>query len=508
MGGEIVKGIDSPPSEAWLFAQLLLGRPIARMTGGDRDRQPRSDRRTLEWAAQFSTRAAAKLRALEQMEEAERDAWMRASYYYEQYCLRLLEWNEGDHPRHPKGTSAGGEFAPKSGEAAAGKASAPAKSTSSKTSGAAASAPDSSRWYLPASTKGEWAGEKGNSVFRLKTPIEGSGGRLVGEIEFTNGAPILDRFALPGETATIILTGDHKTDIINAEKAWRQLNPGMDLPGNSTFHHDLLHATEETIDVDGQKVKVLVGKMQLVPSSINKAVFHEGTASVAKKYYQGMGIDAKSIAEIARNESSIASQSKVVSRASRKIKPGKIAKGLAPFVGRTVLRTIPIVSSGLAILEFAENAEAHGVGGAIVRATPVLGDLIGAHDLGSELAKEIRDEADAAESAAQISGNEPSRKAWEEADAQTIAAFNELAPQIKVTNAPNSGDGKGLVDPDEITTALFLYRDAMQSANLKRNTGKSKVAFEAEAAQNKEQLRRRLERASQRRGLALKGPLT
>ncbi len=103
--------------------------------------------------------------------------------------------------------------------------------------------------------------------------------------------------------------------------------------------------------------------------------------------------------------------------------------------------------------------------------------------------------------------NEPSRKAWEQADEQTIAAYNELAPQIKVTNPPQSGDGSGLVDPQEIATALHLYREAMHDANFKRNVHVKGFDFDAAAAHNKQQLRRRLERASQKRSPERRGPI-
>jgi hypothetical protein len=317
----------------------------------------------------------------------------------------------------------------------------------------------------------------------------------------------LDKFALPGKTATIILTGDHPTDLRHAEQAWRNLNPGKKLPDNATFHHDLLHATEQTVTIDGKKTKVLVGKMQLIPTDVNSAVFHQGSASVAKKYYEGLGVDARSVARLAKEEARVAGKSgTIVARALGKIKPGEIAKGIAPLVGRSIVRAIPIVGSGLAIVAFAENVEAHGVGGAVARATPVLGDLISAYDLGSELAKQIRDDADAAAGDAQRKLNEPSRKAWEQADEQTIAAYHEMAPQIRVTNQPQSGDGVELVDPHEIAAALHDYREAMQSANFLRNVHLKGFHFDAAAAHNKQQLRNRLERASQKQGPMRRGP--
>jgi hypothetical protein len=91
---------DSPPSEAWLFAQSILGRPIPRMMPPEakakaqredlgrrarfshrhaeelRRRQSteanaRRDRELMEWAAQISTEAKDKLRAIQQIEAQE-----------------------------------------------------------------------------------------------------------------------------------------------------------------------------------------------------------------------------------------------------------------------------------------------------------------------------------------------------------------------------------------------------------------------------------------------------
>jgi len=215
-----------------------------------------------------------------------------------------------------------------------------------------------------------------------------------------------------------------------------------------------------------------------------------------------------SVARLAKEEVRLAGgSSKVVGRALGKIKPGKIAKGLAPLVGRSIVRAIPLVGTGLAVLEFTENVEAHGVGGAIARATPLLGDLISANDLGSELAKQIRDDADAAAGAAQSQRNEPSRKALEQAYRQTIDAFHELAPQIRVTNRPQSADSAGLVDPNEVAAALHEYREAMQNANFRRNIRLKGFDFDAASAHNKKQLRIRLERAGQKPAPAPGGPM-
>ena len=97
-------------------------------------------------------------------------------------------------------------------------------------------------------------------------------------------------------------------------------------------------------------------------------------------------------------------------------------------------------------------------------------------------------------------------KAREQATQQTLDALRDLAPQIQVTNAPESGSGS-LVDPQEIADALSTYRNKMISANYLRNVNQNGFNYQAAAARNKQELRRALERASQRRAPSNHGPL-
>jgi hypothetical protein len=257
-----------------------------------------------------------------------------------------------------------------------------------------------------------------------------------------------------------------------------------------------LHATEQTITLDGKKSHILVGKMHLVPTKVNQAVFHEGSASVAKKYYHGLGTDIDAVKSLAKREASLAGKSRtVVARAAGKIKAGKIAKGVLPFVGRNVVRAIPLVGTGLAILEFADNVEAHGISGAVARSTPVLGDLISAHDLGNQLAKGIADEAKANSDAVLGRINEPVEAALQKANDQTIKAFRELAPQIHVTNQRYVGES--LVDPHEVADALRAYRDEMGTWNRLNAAGSEHIDYDEAAAKSKEALKKRLIEASQ-----------
>jgi hypothetical protein len=135
---------DSPPSEAWLFAQQILGKPIPPIESPERraraarerlqylaqfstrhadelrrleaaEAEARRKREVLEWAASVSDEAADKLRALQRKEADERGAWRRA----EQYAERLLEgtWDPNQHPRAPQGTPEGGQWVAKGGAA-------------------------------------------------------------------------------------------------------------------------------------------------------------------------------------------------------------------------------------------------------------------------------------------------------------------------------------------------------------------------------------------------------
>lgn len=143
-----VDGFDgSPPSEAWLFAQAILGKPISRIVSPEArsraereelqrlapfssrhaeelrrlqaaEAEARHDREVLEWAAQISTEAADKLRALRCKEAEEREACRRG----EQFAETLLEsdWDPSQHPRAPKGQPDGGQWIGQGGGAGEG----------------------------------------------------------------------------------------------------------------------------------------------------------------------------------------------------------------------------------------------------------------------------------------------------------------------------------------------------------------------------------------------------
>jgi hypothetical protein len=77
--------------------------------------EARRQRELLEWAAQISDGAEKKLRALQQKEAAEREAWRRVEQFYEGRGVEIVEWDEADHPRQPKGRPEGGQWVEKGG---------------------------------------------------------------------------------------------------------------------------------------------------------------------------------------------------------------------------------------------------------------------------------------------------------------------------------------------------------------------------------------------------------
>ena len=126
----------SPPSEAWLFAQVLYGKPLPRIVSPEAkarakreelerlapssarhaeelrtlqatEAAARNDRKLWEWCARISTRAEETLLAMQRKEAAEREAWRRAERFVEARLAGMTEWNEIDHPRRGFGPHPG-----------------------------------------------------------------------------------------------------------------------------------------------------------------------------------------------------------------------------------------------------------------------------------------------------------------------------------------------------------------------------------------------------------------
>lgn len=135
----------------------------------------------------------------------------------------------------------------------------------------------------------------------------------------------------------------------------------------------------------------------------------------------------------------------------------------------------------------------------------MLGELISAHDLGSDLAKQITDEADASTDAAYRRINERVSESWQRASEEAVRAYDDLSRQIKVTN---SGTQLGrLVDPAEVADALRSYRNQMQLIlHAELEQGRSKRSRSA-ATRAKQEFRRRLTEAAQKSRPIPKGPI-
>jgi hypothetical protein len=119
---------NSPPSEAWLFAQAILGKPIPRVASreanvrADREFQDfvasispeynrrlqdeqaaraaaAADRELLQWAAQISARAQRQLEQLLAAEAEARESQQRAEAFLEALHAQEAYWDPSKHPR-------------------------------------------------------------------------------------------------------------------------------------------------------------------------------------------------------------------------------------------------------------------------------------------------------------------------------------------------------------------------------------------------------------------------
>jgi RHS repeat-associated protein len=207
---------------------------------------------------------------------------------------------------------------------------------------------------------GRWAGEPYKSDFILDKPIKDASGHLRKRVPFVDGLPDFSDWA-KGHV-DIILTGDNDIDQRVAREHYKK-KFGRELPKDFTFHHDGLNVCYEK--VDGKTV--LKGRMQAVPLELNKAIGHEGSASFARQLMKRLGYSTDEVKRLAA-----ARNARLLEKATRTtLKEARLAKPL----GRR-LRIIPVVGTVIAIIFFADDADAHGFDGAALRATPLLGDLM------------------------------------------------------------------------------------------------------------------------------------
>ena len=133
----------STRSEAWLFAQAILGKPIpnpSALAGQAKiereqlewlaeistrhqaqlpqvraaEAQARHDRESLEWLALISDRHERQLRDLLREEAEEREAQWQCERFTKVRHAQEAQWNPDDHPRRPKGEG-GGQWVAKGG---------------------------------------------------------------------------------------------------------------------------------------------------------------------------------------------------------------------------------------------------------------------------------------------------------------------------------------------------------------------------------------------------------
>jgi hypothetical protein len=338
---------------------------------------------------------------------------------------------------------------------------------------------------LPA---GKWVkGSEGNGVYKLENPIKLPTGKIVDAVEYREGLPVFDKWALKGEDVTIALTGKHTIDRQEALKAWSKATGRSRPQPRYVFHHDGLTTDLGTY----QGRSVFVGRMQLIPEELNKLP-HIGSARMARQFT----LDPV----VAREVNYLALKGKGPLVAARRRVAGMIAKR-----SRKVARMVPIIGGAVSLVFFAEDVEAHGLGGALVRATPLLGDLVSAYDLGRELAEHIEAQARSNLEKEYEKVNRAWRRAHAAAMQLTSAEFNKLAQTIHVS--------KRYIQPEEILNAiqepLNQYYGEVHSAyvDIYRDQSEDAPDWSPPSPSDNGALQSRLQRAKERLERNLKDAL-
>ena len=298
---------SGPPSEAWLFAQALLGKPIPNPASAQaearakreqlewlasfsteheaqlgrlqsEEAEARHQRELLQWLATFSTEHEHELRRLQAREAEASDAQACWEQFYEGYSASLAEWAEVDHPRTPKGTPDGGQWARKGG------GSGDATSGSAQVSKTGAEPTEQSKIpatksQLPADHRGSWvSGTKGHGTFRFNDSIENQRANLVGkEVRFENqyiavgGFPPEAYYGGQASSATVEINSVSGFDADNqaADAAMRRTlnDPTWKRPDGFLWNH-----------AGGPGSKVV----ELVDVEYHRAISHKGPAAIPR----------------------------------------------------------------------------------------------------------------------------------------------------------------------------------------------------------------------------------
>ncbi len=311
---------------------------------------------------------------------------------------------------------------------------------------------------------GKWVnGTEGNGLLRLAKPVTLPDGTIVREIPFRNGMPIFDKWAVRADDVFIAMTGDQGFDQRAASEAWKAKNKGASLDSKYMFHHD-----GQVVEAGRYgKRKIVAGRMQVIPRVLNELP-HVGSASIAREFQ----LDEETANKV--NEMALSGKGPLA---------GRLRKTLMRRA-RQVRRLIPIVGGLLTIIYFAEDVEAHGVGGALARATPVLGDILAAYDLGSELAADIRASGVEQVERAEADANDPVQQAHKAAERATAIAFNEVASQIafQIPYSPDATD-ESTMDKlvDAIQEPLAEFRGEAYTAYFSQLHGRGESSADTDA---------------------------
>jgi hypothetical protein len=266
---------------------------------------------------------------------------------------------------------------------------------------------------------GRWEGTPGNGIWRPSKPVVLKDGTKIERVIYRDGMPVFDEWS-KGEVF-VALSGEFGFDRAQAIRCWHG-NGGGELPGGFMFHHDGL--VTEVITFKCQEI--YVGRMQLIPEDLNLKVPHLGSASAARHLAAARKNSTKRLAD-ELNELALRGKGPLLKSAKR-------FKSLIAKQAKRIGRIIPLVGGVLVILDFKENAEAHGIGGAIIRGTPLLGDIVSLYDVASDLADQIKSDAEREEESHREHVNRTVNQARQAAAEVTLKTFEELAGRLRVTN--------------------------------------------------------------------------
>jgi hypothetical protein len=150
------------------------------------------------------------------------------------------------------------------------------------------------------------------------------------------------------------------------------------------------------------------------------------------------------------------------------------------------------------VIFVAESLREQGLAKTAVDFTPVLGDLVGAYEFGSELAEHIETEAKKSLDENLDNINKPPREANAKADEDTIATFKELAATIKVTKPYFAEDTAA---HEQIADALTAFHNEVAGDLYLLDIGKmSQQDYDVRHQQHKDDLQRTLTGACQEVG--------